>query len=71
MFLLTDEALSSLGKEVPDIENYTSHNGYIDFEKDVDEQLFSIFGLSNDEIKYVKNVVDGLRKKGDGINAKA
>lgn len=71
MFLLTDEALSSLGKEVPDIENYTSNNGYIDFEKDVDGQLFSIFGLSNDEIKYVKNVVDGLRKKGDGINAEA
>ena len=65
MFLLTDEALSSLGKEVPDIENYKSDNGIIDFTKDVDLQLFQIFGFTSEEIAYVKSVVDGLRKKGD------
>ena len=63
MFLLTDEALSSLGKEVPDIENYKSNNGYIDFKRDIDEQLFEIFELSVDEVSYIKSVVDGLRKK--------
>lgn len=71
MFLLTDEALSALGKEVPDVGDYRPDNGYIDFKEDVDKQLFQIFGLSNDEIEYIKSVVDGLRKKGDGINAKA
>ena len=70
-FLLTDEALSSLGKEVPDIQNYKSDNDVIDFSKNVDMQLFQIFGLSSDEIKYVTSVVDGLRKRGDGINAEA
>ena len=71
MFLLTDEALSSLGKEVPDILNYKTDNGIIDFSKDVDSQLFKIFELSDDEIKYVMSAVDGVSKKGDGINAKA
>jgi len=71
LFLLTDEALSSLGKEVPDIQNYKSDNNIIDFSKDVNMQLFQIFGLSAEEIEYVTSVVDGLRKKGDGINAKA
>lgn len=63
MFLLTDEALTSLGKEVPDIENYKSDNVYIDFEKDVNEQLFQLFDLTKDEVEYIKRVVDGLRKK--------
>lgn len=47
MFLLTDEALSSLGKEVPDIENYKFDNGIIDFTNDVDLQLFQIFRFTN------------------------
>jgi hypothetical protein len=50
---------------VPDIENYKSDNGIIDFTKDVDLQLFQIFGFTSEEINYVKSVVDGLRKKGD------
>lgn len=65
MFLLTDEALSSLGKEVPDIGNYKSDNGYIKFDENIDEQLFQLFNLSNDEVRYIKKVVDGFRKKGD------
>lgn len=65
MFLLTDEALSSLGKEVPDIGVYTSDNGFIDYSKDIDQQLYAIFNLTSEEIAYIKNVVDGLRKKGD------
>ncbi len=65
MFLLTDEALSSLGKEVPDIGNYKSDNGYIKFDENIDEQLFQLFDLSNKEVNYIKNVIDGLRKKGD------
>ena len=47
-FLLTDEALSSLGKKVPDIENYTNENPYIDFTKNIDEQLFEMFSLTDE-----------------------
>lgn len=62
-FLMTDEALTSLGKEVPDIGNYKSANEIIDFSKDVDEQLFSIFHLTTEEKTYIKNTVDNLRRK--------
>lgn len=35
-FLMTDEALTSLGKLVPDFLDYSSENAYIDFSKDID-----------------------------------
>lgn len=61
MFLLTDEALSSLGKEVPDIGDYKSENGIIDFTKDIDSQLFDLFELTEQEIEYIKEVIDNSR----------
>lgn len=60
-FLLTDEALTSLGKEVPDIGNYTDSNGILDFSKNIDNQLCEIFCISNDEFVYMKKRVDNLR----------
>lgn len=65
-FLLTDEALSSLGKEVPDILDYTYGNQYVDFTKDVDEQLVETLGLSSSQFKYIKSKVDGIRGNYDG-----
>ena len=62
-FLMTDEALTSLGKKVPDIGDYTSQNAIIDFSKELDKQLFDLFCLSDEEIAYIKNRVDNLRKK--------
>lgn len=60
-FLMTDEALTALGLMVPDIEDYSSNNRFIDFEKDIDEQLYKKIELSDEEIDYIKNVVDSLR----------
>ena len=61
MFLMTDEALTSLGKKVPDILNYQSTNQYIDFSKDLNNQLYKLVGLSEEEILYVENTIRNLR----------
>lgn len=60
-FLLTDEALTSLGKEVPDLQDYTGENPFIDFEKDIDVQLCKLFNINDDEFAYMKNRVTSLR----------
>lgn len=61
MFLMTDEALTSLGKKVPDILNYELENELIDFSKDLNKQLYDLVNLSKDEIKYIENVINSLR----------
>ncbi len=45
-FLLTDEALTSLGKLVPDLLDYTDQNALIDYKSDVNEQLYRLFNIS-------------------------
>ncbi len=60
-FLMTDEALTSLGLMVPDIKNYKSDNGIIDFNIDLDKQLFVMIDLSDEEIAYIRGVIDNLR----------
>lgn len=57
MYLMTDEALTSLGKKVSDIMDYSSANGFIDFSKDINEQLYALVGLEEDEIAYVESVI--------------
>ena len=44
-FLLTDEALTSLGKLVPDLLDYTNDNGIIDYSQDVNLQLYRLFEI--------------------------
>ena len=66
-FLMTAEALSTLGLLVPDIMNYKNDNGIIDFSKDTDEQLFNMLRLTESEITYIKDTIDNVRKKGDGV----
>lgn len=61
-FLMTDEALTSLGKKVPDLLDYTNNNIFIDFSKELDSQLFSLAGFSENDINYIKDVVDNIRK---------
>lgn len=53
-FLLTDEALTSLAKMVPDLENYRSDNGLIDYSADVDTQLYALFGINEENIQHIK-----------------
>lgn len=60
-FLLTGDALTSLGKTVPDLLDYTDKNKMLDFGKDLDQQLFKLVGLTKDEIEYVKEKIDTLR----------
>ena len=59
--LLTDEALTSLAKLVPDLGDYTTANGIIDYSRDVDAQLYELFEISSTEQQYIKSV---LNKKG-------
>ena len=54
-FLMTDEALTSLAKRVPDLIDYNDKNGIIDFslELDIDKQLASIIGFTEEELQYI------------------
>jgi hypothetical protein len=55
---MTDEALTSLAKRVPDIMNYSDDNGIIDFNKDINSQLYSLFNIKDDnEKKYIENII--------------
>lgn len=62
-FLMTDEALNSLGKQVPDLLDYTNKNKLIDFTKDLDLQLFNLVGLTKFEISYIKKLIDNNGKE--------
>ena len=57
MFLMTDEALTSLGKKVPDIMDYSDQNTLVDFQKDLNPQLYTLVGLTSDEISYIESIV--------------
>lgn len=61
MFLMTDEALTSLGKRVPDLLNYSSQNDIVDFSTNLDAQLNQIIGFTDEEISYIHTVVDNIR----------
>ncbi len=60
MFLMTDEALTSLEKKVPDLGKYDNHS-LATFSKDPNERMHSLIGLSQDEISHVENKVSNLR----------
>lgn len=60
-FLLTDESLSSLGKEVPDVLDYSDDNDSIDFDKDIDMQFIRLLGMTSQEYQYVVNRVEQIR----------
>lgn len=57
MFLMTDEALTSLGKKVPDIMDYSDQNTLVDFQKDLNPQLYALVELTSDEISYIESIV--------------
>ena len=57
MYLMTDESLTSLGKKVPDIMDYSSASELIDFSKDLNKQLYKLVGLTEEEISYVESVI--------------
>ena len=54
---MTDESLTSLGKKVPDLLDYSANNKLIDFSKDLDTQLYAIVGLTADEINFIETAI--------------
>lgn len=57
-FLMSDEALTSLAKVVPDIGDYTNKNNLVNFGKDIDEQLMDLTGITNKDMTYIRNVLN-------------
>lgn len=60
-FLMTDESLTSLAKWVPDILDYSDENQYLDFEKNIDEQLCYLIGFNDRDFEYIKRKVKTFR----------
>ena len=60
-FLLTDEALSSLAKWVPDILDYSRSNKFINFDDNVDQQLCNLIGFNQEDFKYINDRVNSVR----------
>ena len=56
-FLMTDESLTSLAKQVPDLQDYSESNPYIDFNTDVSKQLYELFDIESEEQIHIKNVL--------------
>ncbi len=52
-FLLTDESLTSLAKKVPDLLDYSDTNGIIDYNGDVNDQLYKLFGIDGKNRQYI------------------
>ncbi len=55
-FLLTDEALTSLAKKVPDLLDYSDNSG-IDYDKDINAQLYRLFDINEAQQHYIKEVL--------------
>ena len=55
--LLTNEALSSLAKKVPDLLNYTNENRFIDFSRDINPQLYELFGIDEETQNYIRSIL--------------
>lgn len=47
--------LTNLCAFVPDLGDYTSGNTHVDWTQPLDEQLYDLFGLTQDEIKVIEN----------------
>lgn len=56
-FLLTDESLTSLAKKVPDLLDYSNANGIIDYNGDVNVQLYTLFGINDKNQQHIKEVL--------------
>ncbi len=68
LFLMTDEALTTLAKEVPFFGDWKTAGGMIDFDNDVNSQLCALIKLSKAESAYVVKTIrdlDNSRSIGD------
>lgn len=53
-FLLTDESLTSLAKKVPDLLDYSDRNGIIDYNANIDFQLYNLFRIDKKNQLHIK-----------------
>ena len=57
MFLMTDESLTTLAKEVPALADYKSTQGLLNFSKDLNPQLYQLVGLTKAEIAHIEKTI--------------
>lgn len=60
LFLMTDEALTTLAKEVPWFHEWKTADGLLDFNDDVNKQLCTLFKLTKSEYSYVTKTIRTL-----------
>lgn len=60
LFLMTDEALTTLVKEVPWFHEWKSAEGLLDFSRDINTQLCTRFKLTKPEASYVTQTIRTL-----------
>lgn len=58
LFLMTDESLTTLALKVPDILDYSDKNKFIDFSIDIDTQLKSKIGFTDEESAYIEAIMN-------------
>lgn len=56
-FLLTDESLTSLAKKVPDLLDYSDENGIIDYNKDINTQLYELFDIDKKNQEHIHDIL--------------
>lgn len=56
-FLMTDESLTSLAKQVPDLQDYSDDNPYIDFNSDVNKQLYQLFNIEAETQTHIREIL--------------
>jgi putative type II restriction endonuclease len=56
-FLLTDESLTTLAKKIPDLLDCSGANGIIDYNGDVNAQLYELFGIDDKNQQHIREVL--------------
>ena len=54
---MTDESLTSLAKQVPDLLDYSDKNGLIDYQSEINSQLYKLFEIDPNSQLYIKKVL--------------
>jgi hypothetical protein len=60
LFLMTDEALTTLAREVPWFHEWKTADGLLNFNDDVNKQLCTLFKLTKPESCYVTKTIRTL-----------
>ena len=60
LFLMTDEVLTTLAKEVPWFGEWKTADGLLDFSRDINTQLCTLFKLTKPETSYVTKTIRTL-----------